>query len=138
MKLQLVPPPLIDDVWPHVQGWLSRAIDKGDRWWSEERLRAALTINEGAALFLAIDQKGVHAACAVMVEDKPNGERVMHVPACGGVAVRSWVHLFDEIEEWGRSQGVDQVEIGGRRGWKRLFEERGYRERPVVTMEKNL
>lgn len=137
MQLERVDPRILSHVWPLVSGWLAKAIEKGDRWWTLDGLAWEIAANDDCALFLAIDRQGVHGAAVVMIEANQSGERYAHFPALGGVEMKRWFGLFADIEAWAKSNGATELRITGRPGWRRVLRSHGYRPSAVI-LEKAL
>lgn len=137
MICQLVDKRLIGAVWPKVESWISAAISKGDRWWTADALQDRVRSDDDSALFVMIDQGGIHAVFVVCVETKPTGEREAIVPACGGRNLKTWIDQISVIEEWARSRGATVATITGRAGWPRVLASSGYK-RTAVIVEKAL
>lgn len=125
-----IPKPMIPQYWPYISGWLGAALDKGDRWWSTAGIYQELMDNPDCALFIVMDRRELKSATVIMVEDKQNGQRFAHVPACGGKGAKTWVHFFSELEDWARSRGAQSLSVTGRKGWTRLLPQ--YRQSAIV------
>lgn len=135
MICQQVPPALMDEIWPRVGDWIEAALSKGDRWWMLDGLRREIETNPDCGLFLAMDRQGIYGAAVVMVETKPNGERVAHFPALGGRDLKRWLHLVSDLKGWAKGRGASRLMIHGRPGWVRVL--KGYRQ-AAVTLETGL
>jgi hypothetical protein len=135
MKLQLVPKPMLSDIWPRVESWISAAIEKGDRWWTMDELFRRVATDPDCELFLVIDRAGIHAAAVALIETAPTGERYAMMPACGGKGAKRWIGLFDGIEAWAAENCATSMKITGRKGWLRLLAD--YKQ-TAVLLEKPL
>jgi len=112
-----VPPDRINEVWPHVAGWLSNAVGKcGD--WTLKGIRAALD-KEQAMLWIVWDGK-LHAAGVTQLIVIPKG-KICQVVACGGDQIIPWDIAFAPVEAYAKEQGCVAMRIEGRPGWKRIF-----------------
>lgn len=47
--------------------------------------------------------------------------RACRVVGCVGENRGKWIHLFDEIQDWARSQGCAAMEIFARKGWAKVL-----------------
>jgi hypothetical protein len=47
--------------------------------------------------------------------------KVFSLALCGGESIEAWQHLWPAIKEVARSEGYNQIEILGRRGWARYI-----------------
>lgn len=54
------------------------------------------------------------------------GYTFMKIVGLGGRRLDELLPLLDELEEWGRRNGAQSVEIVGREGWSRRLKARGY------------
>ncbi len=50
-----------------------------------------------------------------------SGIKVARILSLGGKSMNRWIHLTDLVEEWARQNSCDSLEIGGRKGWGRVY-----------------
>lgn len=137
MHAQLVHPSLLSEIWPRVSGWIEKALDKGDRWWSLDGLKNQVESNPDTGLFVLLDKSGMYGVFVITVETKPDGSKEATVNVCGGTRMRDWIDCITQLEDWARSKGATSVGITGRRGWQRMLDRRGYKPQAIL-LEKQL
>ena len=69
------------------------------------------------------DDKQVLAACATEIVNYESGYRTVRILILGGFDVNRWSGCIATIEEWALYEGCDAVEIAGRAGWGRIYED---------------
>lgn len=47
--------------------------------------------------------------------------KVLKIDGCGGSGLNGWKHMISGLEDFGRANQCDTVEIWGRPGWQRIF-----------------
>lgn len=115
--------------WDVLAPMLDKAIQKGGegRFTIHDIRR---TVAEGLMLILAIwdpERKAVYAVLGCEGSHLP-GKRVFTITLCGGAKAREWMHLYPAVRHIALSKGYDQIEVCGRKGWARLFEDLPFRE----------
>lgn len=107
-------------MWPYVKHYIKAATDKtqiGDFRILERELHTG-----DAILMLAWDGEEAQAAAAVQIREAED-RKVVEIVALGGRNRKAWVHLKDEIAEWGRRYGCNLMRATGRPGWARDLED---------------
>jgi len=122
MQVICVGPDHIRSIWPHVGRLVKRAIDRGYTDWGavESNIFDGLWL-----LWIAWDGKEIKGAAVTgLVGD------ACEIIACAGDAMKTWVHLIADIEQYARNEGRKRMRIIGRRGWLRVLPE--YKQTAVV------
>ncbi len=119
MKLLQIPPALIDQVWPSVEPFLSRAISycRGTHVISTTHDRAK---SGSAQLWVAVEDKKPHtirAAAITNLSQFPSGSRALTIELLGGEKFDVFVDLRDELEAWALQNGCNLIFIWARKGW---------------------
>ena len=60
----------------------------------------------------------------------PN-KKVLHVFLAGGEqghGIKQITDMHDDAVKWGKAQGCSAMSISGRKGWKRVLEEKGWKQ----------
>jgi hypothetical protein len=112
-----IPPERIDEVWPHVAGWIAKAVGKGGDW-TVEAIRGGLA-REECLLWILWDGR-LHAVCVTELLLIPKG-KICRIVACGGDQVIPWQLAFAPIENYAIAEGCVAMRIEGRTGWQRVF-----------------
>ena len=132
--------------WPAIVHALKR---RAERFPNDESLemRVRHIIGGVDRLWLIFDEEvPIMALLVSIVTCEASGHRRLVIdgvgatPGADGVGFKRKIDecmpLVAEVEAWGAEQGITEVEIRGRRGWKRLFEPYGYGEAAVVLRKK--
>lgn len=77
----------------------------------------------------------VYAAMVTEILQYVGGAKTCMLLLLGGTEMRRWIHLIEEVEQWAREEGCSQLEIHGRRGWKRMLKQ--YTQ-PFIVLRKEL
>lgn len=113
-----VDPGRIDEIWPHVLGWLQTATEKcGD--WTVDVIRDAL-LSEEMLLWVRWDGTALRAATVTELMTVPRG-KVCQIVVCGGEKVGSWQEAIAPIEKYASEQGCVAMRIHGRIAWTKIF-----------------
>jgi hypothetical protein len=132
MRIICVDPALADKVWPHVDSAIRAAMQRGAIGAFQPVAQSVLA---GRALvWLATDGERIRAA-AVTELHATEWRKVCVIVACGGNAMRSWLHLIREIEQFAKDEGCAATRIVGRKGWARMLKD--YRTKRII-LEKEL
>lgn len=78
-------------------------------------------------LWVVCKDKDLLAVIVTEIAQLPR-KRVFIFRFCGGEKLGEWVKVMDNFLNWARSQGCDQAEIYGRKGWGRIYRDYGYEE----------
>lgn len=123
----------VDGAWPAVKHFVERALAEGAGRLSAddvlEHLRAG-----GMQLWALVTEEGEPEVVAVLVTEMMQypSKRVLDLALMGGDHMEEWLDALPVLEEWARGQGIDQIQVHGRRGWKRVT---GYPETAVVLVK---
>lgn len=120
MILVPLPPDKIDDAWPLIEGYARQMAERfPDDWPVPEIQRAAAEKEITLWLVWHPTEKQAYALAATCVARKPSGKRLLVIELCVGRDSERWVHLIAQLEEFGRQNGCERVELRGRSGWAR-------------------
>lgn len=112
-----VDPARIDEVWPHVRGFILDAIAKcGD--WTENDIRSELD-QANCLLWIRTDGSALCGAGVTQLIEARHG-KTCNVMVYGGPC-DDWPSAFAPIERYARDEGCVAIRIQGREGWKRVF-----------------
>ena len=123
----------IAGAWPAVKHMVEAALVE-----SAGRLDAddviALLSDGGMQLWAMVTSDGEPEVVAVLVTeiiDYPR-KRVLDLALMGGERMELWLEALPVLEQWAAQQGVNQVQIHGRRGWARAT---GYPECGAIMIK---
>jgi hypothetical protein len=123
----------VDQEWPNLAQWLSRALAAGDGEYTLAALHEAARIGKVQLwAFVAGDQYLGVAVTQVAVYPARKTVQMFLGAAEGGFS-DEWLPWLKGIEAWAyRAQGVDTFEIIGRPGWEKWLEPHGYVRKQIV------
>lgn len=109
--------------WPVLSGFLEKSIPYAmgrieTKHWRDR-------VEQGEALVgMAWEPEARHifAVFYCEIETHPTGKKVFTIAGAGGSDVTQWAHLWPVAVELAREFGCDQVEVYGRRGWKKFID----------------
>jgi hypothetical protein len=131
-ELVCVDPKRVGELWPHISPLLRAACRRTE-------LNAFADIEADilagrSLLWIAWNGQAVEAAAATILINSEIG-KVCIITACGGAAMKRWLPLIKEIENYARDEGCTRVRIFGRKGWLRVLE--GFEAKHII-MDKEL
>lgn len=131
MKITPARPEEVVHVWPHVEGYIVKALRSFEGCYEPLDILIALLKGE-RHLWVALDDKGVAAAVVCNRVQYPRC-LAYNVMLVGGRDMRTWLKpMSDAIEDYARGIGCKHMEGGFRRGWAKAA---GYREVGVTLMK---
>lgn len=128
-----IPIDQLDEWWPHVKGYLQKAVDKADGKWSIEAIYQKL-LTKDMQLWVACTDS-IHAAGITQVFDFPC-VKVCFLLFLGGEDMPIWENTIDTLERVAIEWGCDYLEIQGREGWVRVLKAKGYEKTYSVLRKK--
>lgn len=136
VRLDQIPPGMVDDLWWWVEDLVERACDSSQGELSPARLRQEA--RDGLlGLWAASDpaDKARPLAVALTRLEDWSGELVLRFLAVAGTDRRRWTHLMERIADLAKQHGVSRIIWEGRLGWQRLMRDF---EVTRVVMERRL
>ena len=121
VELVAIPPSEIEKVWPMAAPLLKKGIDRTRKIDLEDVFLDLELRNSQLWLVWEITEQKALAALVTQICDYPSGFRTVRMYIAGGSRMWRWMHLRARIEEYAVEEGLDGVELVGRRGWGRLF-----------------
>ena len=120
MKISLVPPQCVDDVWEIVEPFLRKSTNMSGGRWTTDDVLASVKTNH-FHLWVAIDGNDIVAAATTSFTDYPQ-KRMLTGQFLGGTHLKEWVGLLDDmLRKWGHDQNCAGIELTGRNGWARAL-----------------
>lgn len=123
----------IDGAWPAVKHFVERAISEGTGRITPDDVFEQLR-SGGMQLWALITADGEPEVVAVLVTeiiDYPR-RRVLDLALMAGDRMELWIDSLPVLEKWAVANGVDQVQVHGRKGWERVT---GYPARAVLLVK---
>jgi len=121
-----VDPARVHEVWPHVEHWLRKALERGGVNGDFAELENGV-LHGNDLLWIGLDGSRVISAG---VTSLCNG--VCELLAYGGARHDE---LLETIEQFARAEGCTKVRVRGRKGWLRVLKD--YRQ-PYIVLERSL
>lgn len=121
----------IESRWHEIEPFVKRVLNKIDLYYTIDYIKSSLLSAE-MQLWTSLEGTQIKSICITQIKIHPKYtylDIVMHAGQLASVA------HFNQIEQWGKSQGCTKVQIVGRRGWKKALPD--YKE-TSITLEKEL
>jgi len=120
MRVQIVAPEHVHQVWPQVKTFMEMSIDAGIPNVDCTVDQLLIQVASGAqVLFVANDDTGIHGAATVTISTMPN-HRVAEITALGGKGVVG-EETFSQIVAWAKSQGATKIRAWAQESQARLY-----------------
>jgi len=108
----------IDDVWPSVEPFIQRVVDKGSDKTTKDVLKGLK--KRRYQLWIAWDEQ-IRACCITeTIHYEPDG-LLCSILMCAGDNLKRWIKHIKTIEEWAESKGCFAIELVGRKGWEKIL-----------------
>lgn len=132
VELVCIDPKHVSEVWPVVAPLIRAAVENvGLTPFSE--IEYDVLSGEGL-LWVIWSGREIEAAATTVLSETSLG-KVCVLSACGGQNMRTWLPLFEQIENYARAERCDRMRIFGRDGWLRVLD--GY-SKTAIVIEKAL
>lgn len=106
--------PYIDKTIEYINKALTQAPEVTFKWVNDNIMKG------NSQLWLATHDKELVGIVVTNGVFYPTTSRLL-IHLLGGVDIHNWVGTISEIEAWAKQQGLDGIEIQGRRGWLKLL-----------------
>ena len=120
-SLHLVPRENVHMVWTHVIPLLQPAIERGHGTATDRDLYEALVAGEAQLWACAFDEKVELSLTTKIVQYKRN--RSLLIQYIGGGNLKEYLSFLPDIEEWGKKNDCNFIELFGRKGWARILKD---------------
>lgn len=108
----------VGKAWPHIAGWVSSALARGNADISADDIRAHLE-RGGMQLWVAWVDDGPKGVCITELLESVRG-RFCNIVVIAGEDFGSWAHLEADIARWAYEEwGCVRLSLTGRKGWLR-------------------
>jgi len=116
----------IDSAWDEAKPLIQKAVDESNGETAIQDVYKQLT---GETHRLVVIREGgvMRAAVVLNLINYPQKMAVRFV-YLGGEKMRDWIPALDDyISSWGRNNGIDCIEVVGRKGWVKMLNNYGYK-----------
>jgi hypothetical protein len=126
MEVSLVPPQLIDGLWPRIFPHLSKASDYTfGRYEPEDILE--FVVSGDAHLWVVFDGEDIIGITVTRFWEYPR-KKCLDMVFIGGDEGFSWKDpMLEILQRWARDNGCEAIESSGRVGFARAFRDDGYK-----------
>ena len=122
----LHPEPYIEKVWPDVEPFVQRVLDRMDKDTTTEMIKADL-LSQDRQLWIVRNNGEIQAVILTMITDY-RGNKVGSITHAAGDDFRAWESSVDPIANFFKVMGCVTMAVIGRRGWKKYLEGRDFQE----------
>jgi hypothetical protein len=126
MEVSLVPPQLIDGLWPRIFPHLSKASDYTFGRYEPEDILEFVVSGE-AHLWIVFDGEDIVGITVTRFWEYPR-KKCLDMVFIGGDEGFSWKDpMLEILQRWARDNGCEAIESSGRPGFARAFKDDGYK-----------
>lgn len=127
VKVNLIPPDQIDEVWPDAEPLIAKAVKLCRGETNTQHVHDNLV--EGNTKLLAFSDGGMLIAAVVICMHQYPEKKVCMISLAGGTRMSDWADQgLAVVEKIAKEAGADAVYVHGRKGWLRKFSKYGYKE----------
>jgi hypothetical protein len=132
MKIELVPPQFTAQLWPLVEGFFARAMDKGEtNDYSLEHIKMYINQGQWHLFVLGEDPNTLTGALAVSLIKYPNAHTAF-ITCMGGARICT-DEMLDSFKALLRNLGATKIQAGGRDSVVRLVQKLGFKKMYTVV-----
>jgi hypothetical protein len=126
MEVSLVPPQLVEELWPNVFPHVSKAAEYTFGRYEPEDIFEFVRAGE-AHLWVVLDGEDIIGITITRFWQYPR-KKCLDMVFIGGDEGFSWKEpMLKMLQHWARDNGCDVIESSGRPGFARAFRDDGYR-----------
>ena len=125
VELVAIPDLMVESVWLLAEPFLAKATARTSKVSTSDFLDLLIGGHMQLWLIWTHDRELLAALVTEIVTFR-NGWKVAKVVCLGGRQLDRWRHLMPKLESWARDESCDALEIIGRPGWGKIFQD--YRE----------
>lgn len=124
MTAILIPPEELPKVWENVRPWISAACGyNGNRYTAEDSMQE-IARGEKQLWLAAIEDITIGVAITAIMEFPQ--KRCCIIDICTGERFGEWSYLIQNVEEWAKQKGCEQMFLIARPGMEKLLKDHGY------------
>lgn len=126
IKVSMVPPQMISQIWPSVEGYLAKASEYTNGRYEVQDILDTIT-DYGYYLWVAFDDAVIKGAVVTNIVAYPR-RKVLCMQFCGGVELAQWKDpMLQILQSFAFDAGCDGIEATARPGWAKIFKNDGYK-----------
>jgi hypothetical protein len=126
IQVSLVPPALVNQIWPQVEEYLKGAADYTHGRYEVEDIRTTIT-DRDHHLWIAFDGAKIKGAVVTSYIKYPR-KKALCMTFCGGVDLDEWKSpMLKLLQAWAFDGKCDCIESTARFGWAKVFNTDGYK-----------
>lgn len=124
IELRKIDPETLGQIWNRIQPRMQSVYET-----SNGRMDAASTfalIHSGQMVMWCIYDEGtdeIYGLTGATIEQYETGVKALYLHFIVGKERKKWMHLLENIEEWGREMGCSKIEFMCRKGWQRELQD---------------
>lgn len=134
MIVKPVPQEFIAQIWPKVEGYITKALKYSGDDYTIDQVRLYLSSGNWLLLVSVDDQNTVHGAMTVSFTNYPN-DRIAFVTTTGGRGICT-ANALAEMKNIVASMGATKVQAGARPAMVRMLSRLGFNQRYMVVEAK--
>ena len=120
----------ISDIWQEIEPFIVKVLNKMEDTTPIENIKNDL-LKRARQLWL-IKSNGVIKAVGTTAIQDHGKQRTGILTYVSGEDIREWINAIDEIADYFKAMKCDKFSIIGRRGWKKIIERRGFKEKKTI------
>ena len=115
----------VADVWHQVAGVIDMALDYSIGEYPLDYIYRC--VSEGTMqLWVGHEDNEIRYVVVTQITTRPSGLKTCTIVATAGEGMKDWIDNIEQLDAWCVSQGVDEILIYGRPGWKRVLSQYGF------------
>ena len=125
-QVSLVPPQMIDQVWPSVERYLADSAEYTYGRYTVDDIKDTIT-DYDHHLWIAFNDSVVKGAVVTNIITYPR-KKCLSMVFCGGIDVREWRdQMISMLQAWAFDNNCDSIECTGRPGWAKILANNGHK-----------
>lgn len=117
--VHLVPPWYVGEIWGLLEEGFQKSL-RGSKGMTTEAIRYGCE-NGLCQLWLIEDEQDILIAGTTEIINFGNGWKTLRATYVSGGSAKLVKQILDHVEIWAKSQGCNEMEVYGRKGWARVM-----------------
>jgi hypothetical protein len=134
LTVQPVPPAVIHQTWPLVEGFLEEALKWGEDDYTKDQAKALLADGTWVLLVAVDEENKIHGAASVNFFNMPN-DRIAFITAIGGRLISN-TDTYAQLCNVVKGFGATKIQGAARESIARLWNRYGFKERYIIVEAK--